>query len=67
MLPITARGSKETRAHAVAPLVEAGQIRFPKGSKDLVDAFCHAALWLEGRYWRAQGLQPLATPLLISR
>jgi phage terminase large subunit-like protein len=81
MLPITARGSKETRAHAVAPLVEAGQIRFhhraqplaeeairfPKGSKDLVDAFCHAALWLEGRYWRAQGIQPLATPLLISR
>ncbi len=81
MLPITARGSKETRAHAVAPLVEAGQIRFhhraaplieeairfPKGSKDLVDAFCHAALWLEGRYWRGQGVQPLATPLLISR
>jgi predicted phage terminase large subunit-like protein len=81
MLPITARGSKETRAHAVAPLVEAGQIRFhhraqplveeairfPKGSKDLVDAFCHGALWLEGRYWRAQGIQPLATPLLISR
>ena len=81
MLPITAKGSKETRAHAVAPLVEAGQvrfhhraqplveeaIRFPKGSKDLVDAFCHAALWLEGRYWRAQGIQPVATPLLISR
>jgi len=81
MLPITARGSKEARAHAVAPLVEAGQIRFhhraaplieeairfPKGSKDLVDAFCHAALWLEGRYWRGQGMQPLATPLLISR
>ncbi len=81
MLPITARGSKETRAHAVAPLVEAGQIRFhhraqplveeairfPKGSKDLVDAFCHAALWLEGRYWRAQGIQPVATPLLMSR
>jgi len=81
MVPITARGSKETRAHAVAPLVEAGQIRFhhraqplveeairfPKGSKDLVDAFCHAALWLEGRYWRAQGIQPVATPLLVSR
>jgi hypothetical protein len=81
MLPITARGSKETRAHAVAPLVEAGQIRFhhraqplveeairfPKGSKDLVDAFCHGALWLEGRYWKAQGIQPVATPLLVSR
>ena len=81
MLPITARGSKETRAHAVAPLVEAGQIRFhhraqplveeairfPKGSKDLVDAFCHVALWLEGRYWKAQGIQPVVTPLLVSR
>ena len=81
MLPVTARGSKETRAHAVAPLVEAGQIRFhhraqplveeairfPKGSKDLVDAFCHGALWLEGRYWKAQGIQPVVTPLLVSR
>ncbi|QPN63649.1 terminase [Synechococcus sp. CBW1004] len=81
MLPITARGSKETRAHAVAPLLEAGQIRFhhraqplveeairfPKGSKDLVDAFCHGALWLEGRYWKAQGIQPVVTPLLVSR
>jgi hypothetical protein len=81
MLPITARGTKETRAHAVAPLVEAGQIRFhhraqplveeairfPKGSKDLVDAFCHGALWLEGRYWKAQGIQPVVTPLLVSR
>jgi hypothetical protein len=52
MLPITARGSKETRAHAVAPLV---------------DAFCHGALWLEGRYWKAQGIQPVVTPLLVSR
>lgn len=81
MLPITARGSKETRAHAVAPLMEAGQIRFhhraqplveeairfPKGSKDLVDAFCQGALWLEGRYWKAQGIQPVVTPLLVSR
>jgi predicted phage terminase large subunit-like protein len=81
MLPITARGSKETRAHAVAPLVEAGQIRFhhraqplveeairfPKGSKDMVDAFCHGALWLEGRYWRAKGIQPVVTPLLVSQ
>lgn len=81
MLPITARGSKETRAHAVAPLVEAGQIRFhhraealveeairfPKGSKDLVDAFCHGALWLEGRYWRSQGLEAPPVPVLLSR
>lgn len=63
MLPITARGSKETRAQ---PLVEEA-IRFPKGSKDLVDAFCHGALWLESRYWKAQGIQPVVTPLLVSR
>jgi hypothetical protein len=70
MLPIIARGSKETRAHAVAPLLAAGQIRFhhraqplveeairfPRGSKDLVDAFCHGALWLEGRYWKSQAI-----------
>jgi phage terminase large subunit-like protein len=81
MLPITARGSKETRAHAVAPLVEAGQIRFhhraqplveeairfPKGSKDLVDAFVHGALWLETRYWRSLGVQHNPLPLLLSR
>ena len=42
-------------------------IRFPKGSKDLVDAFCHGALWLEGRYWKAQGIQPVVIPLLVSR
>jgi len=42
-------------------------IRFPKGSKDLVDAFCHGALWLEGRYWRSQGLEAPPVPVLLSR
>jgi len=81
LLPITARGSKESRAHAVAPLLEAGQVRFhhraaplveelprfPKGSKDLVDAFGHGALWLEARYWRGLGLKQGPMPLLLSR
>jgi hypothetical protein len=81
LLPITARGSKESRAHAVAPLLEAGQVRFhhraaplveelprfPKGSKDLVDAFGHGALWLEVRYWRGLGLKQGPLPLLLSR
>jgi hypothetical protein len=81
LLPIPARGSKESRAHAVAPLLEAGQVRFhhraaplieelprfPKGSKDLVDAFGHGALWLESRYWRGLGLKRDPLPLLLSR
>jgi hypothetical protein len=81
LLPITARGSKESRAHSVSPLLEADQVRFhhraaplveelprfPKGSKDLVDAFCHGALWLETRYWRGLGLKRDPLPLLLTR
>ncbi|NDC38331.1 MAG: terminase, partial [Proteobacteria bacterium] len=52
--------------HRAQPLVEEA-IRFPKGSKDLVDAFCHGALWLEGRYWKAQGLAAPPVPVLQSR
>ena len=81
LLPVPARGSKEMRAHAVAPLLEAGQVafhsraeplteelpRFPKGSKDVTDAFCHGALWLEERYWKGLGVQQAPVPLLLSR
>ncbi|MCP9915338.1 terminase [Cyanobium sp. ATX 6F1] len=81
LLPIPARGSKESRAHAVAPLLEAGQVRFhhraaplmeelprfPKGTKDLVDAFGHGALWLETRYWRGLGIKRDPLPMLLSR
>jgi hypothetical protein len=81
LLPIPARGSKELRAHAVAPLLEAGQVgfhhraeplteelpRFPKGTKDLTDAFCHGALWLEERYWKGLGVQQAPVPMLLSR
>ncbi|WP_255093312.1 terminase [Synechococcus sp. J7-Johnson] len=81
LLPIPARGSKTFRAHAVAPLLEAGQVRFhprasqlteelprfPKGSKDLVDAFGHGALWLETRYWRGLGIKRDPLPMLLTR
>ncbi|MGB5135407.1 MAG: terminase [Prochlorococcaceae cyanobacterium] len=81
LLPVPARGSKELRAHAVAPLLEAGQVafhpraellveelpRFPKGTKDLTDAFCHGALWLEERYWKGLGVKGAPVPLLLSR
>jgi predicted phage terminase large subunit-like protein len=81
MLPIPARGSKVMRAHAVAPLLEAGQVRFhhraaplteelvrfPKGAKDLADAFAQAALWLEARYWRGLGVKRAPLPLLLTR
>ena len=80
-LPVPARGSKESRAHAVAPLLEAGQVRFhhraaplveelprfPKGTKDLVDAFGHGALWLETRYWRGLGIKRDPLPMLLTR
>ena len=63
------------------PLLESGQVafhhraeplseelpRFPKGSKDLTDAFCHGALWLEERYWKGLGVQEAPVPLLLSR
>ena len=61
-----ALGEADRFLHRAQPLVEEA-IRFPKGSKDLVDAFCHGALWLESRYWKAQGIQPVVTPLLVSR
>ncbi|MCP9820257.1 terminase [Synechococcus sp. Cruz-9H2] len=81
LLPIPARGSKESRAHAVSPLLEAGQVRFhhraaplveelprfPKGTKDLVDAFGHGALWLETRYWRGLGIKRDPLPMLLTR
>jgi phage terminase large subunit-like protein len=81
LLPIPPRGSKELRAHATAPLLEAGQVafhhraeplteelpRFPKGTKDLTDAFCHGALWLEERYWKGLGVQQAPVPMLLSR
>ena len=74
-------GSKVSRAHAVAPLLEAGQLGFCPGNDDLitellgfpnaahddlVDAFCQGVIWLQNRHWRGQGKAP-PRPLLFSR
>jgi len=74
-------GSKVSRAHAVAPLLEAGQLGFCPGNDDLitellgfpnaahddlVDAFCQGVIWLQNRHWRGSG-STAARPLLFSR
>ncbi len=74
-------GSKVSRAHAVAPLLEAGQFGFCPGNDDLitellgfpnaahddlVDAFCQGVIWLQNQHWRGSG-STAARPLLFSR
>ena len=75
-------GSKVSRAHAVAPLLEAGQLGFCQGGNDelitellgfpnaahddLVDAFCQGVIWLQNRHWRSNG-RATPRPLLFSR
>jgi predicted phage terminase large subunit-like protein len=83
LVAITPRGNKASRAHAVAPLLEAGQVRFaakaqslidellafsPKnGVDDQVDAFCQGVLWIEAQHWRSRGLGRAPVPMLFSR
>ena len=83
LLAIPPRGSKASRAHAAAPLVEAGQVRFHRraeslieellaftpqgGVDDQVDAFCQGVIWIEGRYWRGRGHSSSPAPMLFSR
>ena len=73
--------SKSSRAHAAAPLMEAGQLAFNPGNDelinellgfpnaandDLVDAFCQGVIWLQNKYWRANS-RGTPLPLLFSR
>jgi len=80
-IAVRPQGSKISRAHAVAPLLEAGQLAFHSGNEvlvsellgfpnaahdDLVDAFCQGVIWLQNQHWRSQGKAP-SRPLLFSR
>jgi predicted phage terminase large subunit-like protein len=83
LIAIPPKGSKASRAHAVAPLVEAGQVRFhrrsdslieemlafsPRGGiDDQVDAFCQGVLWIEQRFWRGRGSSQAPVPMVFSR
>ena len=83
LIAIPPRGSKASRAHAVAPLVEAGQVRFSRksdslieellafsprgGVDDQVDAFCQGVLWIEAQYWRGRGHSSAPLPMVFSR
>ena len=83
LIAIPPKGSKASRAHAVAPLVEAGQVRFARkadslieellafsprgGVDDQVDAFCQGVLWIEAQYWRGRGNFSAPLPMVFSR
>ena len=81
LIAVRPTGSKVSRAHAVAPLLEAGQLAFRSGNDalisellgfpngahdDLVDAFCQGVIWLQSQHWRSQG-KATPRPLLFSR
>ncbi|MCP9925716.1 terminase [Synechococcus lacustris C3-12m-Tous] len=81
LIAIRPVGSKSSRAHAAAPLMEAGQLAFNPGNEelinellgfpnaandDLVDAFCQGVIWLQNKYWRANS-RGTPMPLLFSR
>ncbi len=83
LIAIPPKGSKASRAHAVAPLVEAGQVRFARkadslieellafsprgGVDDQVDAFCQGVLWIEAQFWRGWGSGSSPVPMVFSR
>jgi predicted phage terminase large subunit-like protein len=81
LIAVRPKGSKVSRAHAVAPMLEAGQLAFRSGNDalisellgfpngahdDLVDAFCQGVIWLQSQHWRSQG-KATPRPLLFSR
>jgi predicted phage terminase large subunit-like protein len=81
LIAVRPQGNKVSRAHAVAPLLEAGQLAFRSGNDalitellgfpnaahdDLVDAFCQAVIWLQTQHWRGSG-KATPRPLLFTR
>ena len=82
LIAIPPKGSKASRAHAVAPLVEAGQLRLAReahslieellafsprgGVDDQVDAFCQGVLWIEAQFWRGRGYGSSPVPMVFS-
>ena len=81
LIAVRPTGSKVSRAHAVAPMLEACQLAFRSGNDalisellgfpngahdDLVDAFCQGVIWLQSQHWRIQG-KATPRPLLFSR
>ena len=81
LIAIRPQGSKVSRAHAVAPWLEAGQVgfhrptealqsellSFPTGAHDdLVDSFCQGVIWLQQQHWRGRGRSKPPRPLLFS-
>jgi len=81
LIAIRPQGSKVSRAHAVAPWLEAGQVgfhrptealqsellSFPTGAHDdMVDAFCQGVIWLQQQHWRGRGRSEPPRPLLFS-
>jgi predicted phage terminase large subunit-like protein len=83
LIAIPPKGSKASRANGVAPLVEAGQVRFARkaeslveellafsprgGVDDQVDAFCQGVLWIEAQFWRCLGYCSSPVPMVFSR
>ncbi len=83
LIAITPKGSKVSRAHAVASLVEAGQLSFARkaeslveellafsprgGVDDQVDAFCQGVLRIETQFWRVRGYGTFPVPMVFSR
>lgn len=83
LIAIPPKSSKVSRPHAVAPLVEAGQVSFARkaeslveellafsprgGVDDQVNAFCQWVLRIEGQFWRGWGYGTFPAPMVFSR
>ena len=83
LIAIPPKGNKASRAHAVAPLEESGQVPFAPKADSLIEqllafsprddvdhqvvAFCQGLLWIEAQYWRGRGHSSVPLPMVFSR